>query len=349
MIIIFYHAHYYFDQETFIYEQIGNIMIYLTAGLGLLFFISGYLLYHNHPRMAGRPDIVNFIKKRVLRIYPLYWVALAISLVCFGYLGMYYYETNDLSPGNVLLNVLGLQFISGSNLSTYWFIGVIIVFYTLFPFIVGVSKKTWDLALICLVITAVMMGAYALINHIDDRVYQYFPIFAAGIVARRANIFAPGKIDKYVPILFALLFASIGIEASIFHSEPYVIHSINIADLASFFSYMANWSAYILSLCLLTFWAVRKYWPDDLSNKLWLPQISYGSYAAFLFDPIFFGAVYALLQFLGIGGYWQDAVFLFLAFPLAFLVGYVIQWTEDNLRKTVKQRILSGAADPLSI
>src|SRR5574344_730338 len=48
-----------------------------NMGLGLFIFMSGYLLYYNNHSIRSLEDVFDFYKKRLLRIFPLYWAALA--------------------------------------------------------------------------------------------------------------------------------------------------------------------------------------------------------------------------------------------------------------------------------
>ena len=47
----------------------------------LFFFISGFVLYLNHPSFHQLNELTDFFKKRVLRIFPLYWLVLAFWFV----------------------------------------------------------------------------------------------------------------------------------------------------------------------------------------------------------------------------------------------------------------------------
>ena len=52
----------------------------ISYGVALLLFISGFVLHLNHPSFTQHNSLADFYKKRILRIFPLYW--LAIALVC---------------------------------------------------------------------------------------------------------------------------------------------------------------------------------------------------------------------------------------------------------------------------
>lgn len=340
VIIVFYHAHSYFDHQTYAYTLIDSFDVYLiNFGLGLFFFISGYLLYHNNPGISSVRGVFDFYRKRVFRIYPLYWVALLISIICFAYLGMYYYNPNDFSPGIVVANFLGLQFVTGTTVSTFWFVGVILVFYALYPLLVAVAKRPRDIALASVGVTAIILGAYALFNQIDSRLYLYLMVFAAGIIARKAGIFETGKVDKYVPALAVCLVSTLAVEAFIFSGGYFAVHSISVMNVLGTLTFIVNLNLLMISLSLLLYWVAKKYVSTAWYEKLLLPQISYGSYAAYLFDPICFGAVYAAAQFFGAGGNLFNGIVLAAGFPLALMAGYPVQKMENEFRQLLNGRI----------
>jgi len=72
------------------------------------------------------------LKRRCLRIYPSYWVALFLFL----YLNSKYY-TDDRSPADIWLHIVGLhgfarpEFFSAVN-DSFWFISVIVLLYAVF-------------------------------------------------------------------------------------------------------------------------------------------------------------------------------------------------------------------------
>ena len=59
-----------------------GIFVQGSCGVDFFFTLSGFLLYYNYRESENRlSDAVVYIKKRFLRIYPVYWVYTAITLV----------------------------------------------------------------------------------------------------------------------------------------------------------------------------------------------------------------------------------------------------------------------------
>ena len=49
-----------------------------VIGNGLFFFMSGYLIYNNNDNFTTLSSVIRFYKRRAVRIYPLYWIALLL-------------------------------------------------------------------------------------------------------------------------------------------------------------------------------------------------------------------------------------------------------------------------------
>lgn len=62
---------------------------FAKIGLSLFIFISGYLIHYNNSKISSIKDVLLFYKKRILRIFPLYWAALAVfTFVFYDYFGI---------------------------------------------------------------------------------------------------------------------------------------------------------------------------------------------------------------------------------------------------------------------
>ncbi|WP_369799553.1 acyltransferase family protein [Methanosarcina sp. Kolksee] len=62
---------------------------FAKIGLSLFIFINGYLIHYNNSKISSIKDVLLFYKKRILRIFPLYWAALAVfTFVFYDYFGI---------------------------------------------------------------------------------------------------------------------------------------------------------------------------------------------------------------------------------------------------------------------
>jgi peptidoglycan/LPS O-acetylase OafA/YrhL len=136
MSIVFFHAA-VFGQATS-GSLPGRLLAHLNFGVALFFVISGFLLYR--PFIAHRaggapaPAVRDYAKRRFLRIYPAYWVALTVLLLLPGLTGSV--------PGS-RLQLYALwhnECLQGSfvcRLSQTWSLVVELTFYIALPFYVA--------------------------------------------------------------------------------------------------------------------------------------------------------------------------------------------------------------------
>ena len=66
-------------RRSWIYESgLGNVGM---SGVDIFFVISGFIMIYTSREKAGASDAVTFMKRRALRIYPLYWVWTSLLLI----------------------------------------------------------------------------------------------------------------------------------------------------------------------------------------------------------------------------------------------------------------------------
>ncbi|MGI8844575.1 MAG: acyltransferase family protein, partial [Thermoleophilaceae bacterium] len=72
---------------------VGRLLAHLNIGVSIFFLISGFLLYRPfiaHRAAAGPapPATRDYARRRILRIYPAYWLALAVLVIVPGLSGV---------------------------------------------------------------------------------------------------------------------------------------------------------------------------------------------------------------------------------------------------------------------
>lgn len=111
----------------------GSLIANMDSGVTLFFLISGFLLYR--PFVAAdmlglpRPRIVDFARRRVLRIVPAYWLALTVLAIYPGLAGVFtgdwpwfYFLGQAYGPGTAI-----------EGISFAWSLNVEATFYLLLP------------------------------------------------------------------------------------------------------------------------------------------------------------------------------------------------------------------------
>ena len=149
------------------YNNAVTVRLTVTV-LGLFTFLSGFLLARA-PMRLGRSELKRFYAKRLLRIYPLYLLA----LLAFWALGI-------ADRGIALKAALGISMLYGPPPTTLWFITMILVFYLIAPLLIALRPAPGRFALASLAVFLLVAAATRTASG-DMRIAQYFPAFALGI------------------------------------------------------------------------------------------------------------------------------------------------------------------------
>jgi peptidoglycan/LPS O-acetylase OafA/YrhL len=152
----------------------------IDVALGGFTFLSGFGLFlqKNNRGIDNRDKLFTFIKKRLLRIFPLYWIALILFLIFFEF-----YSGMDIIY--LLAHVLGMQIVVaplyGSPIWTLWFIGIIILYYFVFIILsyLETSKKIIPASLAIFVVAIFLHFNFDLI---EIRFFVYYLPFVLGII-----------------------------------------------------------------------------------------------------------------------------------------------------------------------
>ncbi|NHJ26297.1 MAG: hypothetical protein EAX89_17090, partial [Candidatus Lokiarchaeota archaeon] len=80
-----YAYNFYMDLDLYGAFFVNNIGIYVA--MGSFVFVSGFGLFlnTNYRKINSREKLLSFLKRRFLRIYPLYWIALILFVIFLGY------------------------------------------------------------------------------------------------------------------------------------------------------------------------------------------------------------------------------------------------------------------------
>lgn len=121
--------------------NISNVMMHGALGVDIFVVCSGFLLAHSYRGKPVDPP-GTFLVKKVQRLLPLYYLSL------FGFLLLNYITTPadkfEFSIVSLLLHMVGLHTFTPYIFDfepAYWFIGLIIQLYLLFPFLLPLCRK----------------------------------------------------------------------------------------------------------------------------------------------------------------------------------------------------------------
>ena len=367
-----YAYNFYLDLDQFGVFLVNNIGIYVS--MGSFVFVSGFGLYlnPNNRHINSTKKLLTFLKKRFIRIFPFYWIAIVLFLFFVGYL--------SIDPLYLLFHFLGMQIIVapyfGPPMLTLWFIGIIVIFYLIYVVLnsLGTIERIIPASIGILFFFVFLKEFFGLVEY---RFFFYYFIFIAGIVA--AHIYTSPlynrfkerlrEIPRVILLLVPLCTAILGFITfqfltqfcfSTFISEfgNYNLHFI-LETNPDFFQLAAV--IFLLNLVIIAF----IFFAISLLNFIFrtfrlifskrkiesiVSEIAYSTYCVYLFHRIFLVIFTAIMtNGLNLDMRELDNYYLVLIFiPFIFLFSYLIQkaldwvWkiiskhTTNNILKTVE-------------
>jgi peptidoglycan/LPS O-acetylase OafA/YrhL len=303
---------------------------FASFGLSIFFFVSGYTLAYSD--IVSKSSLFTFYKKRVYRIFPLYWASLLSLVILF--------EVLKLNAGNVvpyqidfinfLVHFLALQvFFPDYQIQSMWFIGTILLYYFLYSIFISSSKKLLYSLIYSLLIILPLALLHLLFNLVSINVFLYYGIFLCGVFSNKLNLFN----GNIFPNIFSFF--------NSFKHSKYQILCMSIFSFlalfgffkfdsrtASVFAYIIYKNLLMLALILITYRGLKLVVSLSADKICIFSYISYSSYCVYLFHH----QIFSMLRYcLGncFNGYVFDLFFLFTGFPLVFFLGYQIQKSFD--------------------
>lgn len=164
----------------FTYSQVGgvsaleSVTLHGHLGVEIFFMISGFVILWSAKGRTGK----GFVRARILRLYPEFWLAVAISAAVF-----YFVSGAPITPTQVAGNLtmvpgyLGVPYIDG----VYWTLAVEIKFYVIVWLLIMLRQldrvELWLFAWLAAALTAQFVNLGPVRSLIID---PYGPFFAAG-------------------------------------------------------------------------------------------------------------------------------------------------------------------------
>ncbi|MBS0559144.1 MAG: acyltransferase, partial [Proteobacteria bacterium] len=174
----------------------GNFGINLAAGVDFFFVLSGFIIASTHLADTAHPERLGFyIKRRFLRIYPVYWavliplVAIYSAVPSFGHAAQH--DLGALLPSFTLLPV-GNAMILG----VAWTLQFEILFYFMFGLTIW-RRAGWAALSVWFLATALALPfwsgwAYPWSFFLNPRILEFGAGVAAALYVARAQVPAPG-------------------------------------------------------------------------------------------------------------------------------------------------------------
>lgn len=339
LLIIFAHIPYYITNRTFVayHIAVNNVFAYGFFGLSIFFFASGYLLHSRYGFINSRSEAIDFLKKRVIRIYPLYWLSIAAFLVT-GIIAR--------DVPTVLTLVVGAQGLFSPQIGyifALWFVGVLLLYYLLWPLIAVFSRNILYMMSVLIAIFVIFAILRTAFHIVEFRFFTYYWIFAAGIIASKYDVLNKLSARKYA-VLYAGVFLPVGLLIT------------HIAGTAMLSRVLVHWlsdsvtpltltttlgilliSAVGLLFVIFTF-LIAHLSLSSLSKRgaQLLTALALASYSVYLFHMPFLATLSHVLGYTHIATFLQYFIIL-CSIPALFVLGFAIQLAETDVI-----RVLAG-------
>ena len=238
--------------------------------LGCFTFMAGYLLVRSFNKTHEK-NLLSIWASKIMRIYIPYILALTLFAIFFDI------EATRL---DLVIHMFGAQLLMapriGVPIMTIWYVGLLIVYYLIFPVLLKFIESVPGLLLTTILI---FLGAYIFHTRwqfIEYRFFYYYYVFVAGIICAKTGCLRRITSRKYY-LLDKLLLFLLGIYVlSLFNNEP--SYSINP-------EYVLAITFYILATVLFVF-SVAQVLIKGKEKLTLFGIIAFASYFAFLFHRL---------------------------------------------------------------
>jgi len=311
--------------------NLGYVNVLNTyLGLGLFVFTSGFVLCYSRP-IIDRIGV--FLKERVVRIFPLYWVALGLFALLYP---------GEMNLSDIVLHVFGLQIAAAPRfaapVSTLWFVGLIVMFYLIYAVWAKYATGYKGTAALMVLVLGVSVAIRCVFQVIEYRFFVYFPIFVSGVMCGRVGLFTRLRVRVWhVVVALAVLVVSVLVLRA-YHKGPIYdygeVTEVFVAQ-APFLDIVAVSSAidaFVLAWVFVAFAAARSL--VKLLSKTTvrlLEFVSFSSYGVFLFHRPIWNTLASGLRL--DSNRWMLLFLVVVGLPLIVIVSYGAQVLSDKLVK----------------
>lgn len=212
-----------------------------SIGVIFFFFVSGFLL--SNVKLNTVHDLLNHIKKRFIRIVPLYWVTLALTVLLTLW-GVYTgYWIKNLSLSNVFVHATFLQsFFPSMDIPPLWFVGALFVYEAIYIVTKALFKNIIYFSIIIIGIYCIIVALSAiadLIVNISGSYMFFFTGIFIGYLWHSAPIKPQLMNQPPHPIIVKLSYASYC---------AYLFHLLIMDQIGKWFNgmYLSNYTLYIV-------------------------------------------------------------------------------------------------------
>lgn len=298
------------------------------AGVDLFFVISGLIMVTTTWGDFGRPgSSLTFLLRRVLRIYPMYWIIMGVYLALHTAAPSLLHLENT-SPQAIVFSLLLIPQPHDPTLVVAWTLVCEMFFYLVFAIALTMSRRAALVFFVAWIILTIALSALKPENPVLAQIGSLYNLeFAAGAVVgyliRTGRIVAP---------LTALATGIVGLAATFVYLLPF-------DDLPSIWFRVG---CIAVPMSLITYGAVALEVRDGRRLPRWLARIGDASYSLYLWHGFLLAAFSAFAFRLHPRGAAAHGLYLATMYAFTILASVVIYRLIE--RPTIKW--LHGTMEP---
>ncbi|MFC4262689.1 acyltransferase family protein [Ferruginibacter yonginensis] len=216
-------------KESIHLNFIGGFFLFGGAGVDIFFVLSGFIIAYSSQQLHYKNNsFTSFLKRRFVRVFPVYWVIITLLLALQIMLPTFYNNQYNLNASNLLSTFLLLPQHTMLN-GVSWTLSYEIFFYILFSlsFLIP-NKKVLTVISVLYLAIIILLPLMGFINHSSWYYFVFFPMnieffmgIAIAVFMKKISL----NLGKILVLLGTILFLCAG-----------VLYNNDIALVAGFFN-----------------------------------------------------------------------------------------------------------------
>lgn len=333
LMVVIYHAN-IFVNDVFPRPADDPIMMFSligAAGVPVFFTISGFIMFHTSGQMFHRPGATaDFLKRRLLRVYPIYWIILLFYLLKLAWWG----PGVSAGPADLAWIALLVPGYADSIISPAWTLVYELYFYITFGLVLALPKRI-GLAVIFLLFTGGIAIGKIFDLDVQNPVIEVLtnPVlleFLAGLCIGLSVAHAPLAKAVLRPWLVrVLLFSAVTGFILIPFLRPLHLPAVLVLGVPS---------------VLIVAWAIAAEYCDRLSPVMTrLAPLGDSSYSLYLIHILVMSLCMPFVRFLVQIGVATPLGLMVLLTAVSLLAGIAVhRWIERPVYDFLRQRLTHG-------
>ena len=189
-------------------HYLGGFFNFGGAGVDIFFVLSGFIITYTSNIFSAKKSVFSlFLKRRFVRIFPVYWIICTVFLAIHIALPSFYRTHYDFTVSNLFNTYFllpGHQMINGVS----WSLSYEIFFYILFSMAFLIRQKTVIVLFLISYVSLILM--FSLFNHNLEGAYKWVSFFFYPMITEFFMGILAALVIPKLPVSFALPFLIIG-------------------------------------------------------------------------------------------------------------------------------------------